>query len=181
MALGSLQKRKFIRWFYLLDANKSGAITEEDSVIVINNQAKLRGWDEEKKAFWVANTHKVWLEIAALCDTNSDGEITLDEWLSSMEQLTAEGVDKAKGVNSIFQNIAGLMCMSHGGVAKPGDYVNFLKAYEALEGVDAKFVFSKLDLDGSGEITKDEIRSLAADFLFSNDPEAPGNWFFGPY
>ena len=129
----------------------------------------------------MANTHKIWLEITKLCDANADGQITLDEWLTSLEKLTAEGVEAAKGINSIFQNVAGLMCMSHGGVAKPSDYANFLKAYEALEGVDADFIFSRLDVNKSGEITKDEIRSLAADFLFSNDPEAPGNWFFGPY
>ncbi len=42
-------------------------------------------------------------------------------------------------------------------------------------------IFPKLDLNGDGGITKDELVELVQQFHGSDDPDAPGNLFFGPY
>lgn len=40
--------------------------------------------------------------------------------------------------------------------------------------------FAKLDLDGDGYISAAEFTRLYLEFFTSEDPEAPGNWFWGP-
>ena len=37
------------------------------------------------------------------------------------------------------------------------------------------------DLDGDGYITHDELVRLFDEFYRSSDPDAPGNWLFGPW
>jgi Ca2+-binding EF-hand superfamily protein len=42
-------------------------------------------------------------------------------------------------------------------------------------------IFAKLDFDGDGKISKNDAMNLVADFYLSDNPQAPGNLFFGPY
>lgn len=41
--------------------------------------------------------------------------------------------------------------------------------------------FGRLDHNGDGYLTADELHQNAAEFFFSNDPAAPGNWLVGPF
>ncbi|MGD1702846.1 hypothetical protein [Dapis sp. BLCC M229] len=41
--------------------------------------------------------------------------------------------------------------------------------------------FNQLYLNGDGGITKDELVEFVQQFHGSDDPDAPGNLFFGPY
>ena len=42
-------------------------------------------------------------------------------------------------------------------------------------------IFAKLDFDRDGKIRKNDYLNLVADFYLSNNPQAPGNLFFGAY
>jgi Ca2+-binding EF-hand superfamily protein len=46
---------------------------------------------------------------------------------------------------------------------------------------DAERHFRHLDLDGDGYLHQSEIVEYLRQFHFSNDPEAPGNRFYGPF
>ena len=41
-------------------------------------------------------------------------------------------------------------------------------------------VFEVLDEDGDGLLSRGEVVRLVKDFYLTNDPEAPGNLFYGP-
>ncbi|WP_327072114.1 EF-hand domain-containing protein [Kitasatospora purpeofusca] len=41
--------------------------------------------------------------------------------------------------------------------------------------------FAKMDRDGNGVISHDEVRAASLEYWTSNDPEARGNWLFGPF
>ena len=41
--------------------------------------------------------------------------------------------------------------------------------------------FARLDLDGDGHISHDEFTQLYLEFFTSDDPEAPGSSFWGPF
>jgi hypothetical protein len=46
---------------------------------------------------------------------------------------------------------------------------------------DKAEIFSKLDFDGDGKIMKNDYLNLVADFYLSDNPQSPGNLFFGAY
>jgi len=50
----------------------------------------------------------------------------------------------------------------------------------SIDAAAADEAFERLDLDGDGVISKDEFARLYLEFFTSEDPEAPGSWFWGP-
>jgi Ca2+-binding EF-hand superfamily protein len=59
------------------------------------------------------------------------------------------------------------------------DYTIWLTAWGITS--DAERHFRHLDLDGDGYLHQSEIVEYLRQFHFSNDPEAPGNRFYGPF
>jgi hypothetical protein len=60
------------------------------------------------------------------------------------------------------------------------DYSGWLTAWLGRDAGDrAKEAFQRLDLDGDGYISAEEMRSIIAQYILSNDSNAPGNWLFG--
>jgi Ca2+-binding EF-hand superfamily protein len=58
------------------------------------------------------------------------------------------------------------------------------KAMYKIHGIDdspGAEIFDKLDFDGDGKIRTNDIMNLIADFYLSDNPQAPGNLFFGYY
>jgi Ca2+-binding EF-hand superfamily protein len=69
-----------------------------------------------------------------------------------------------------------------------GDHViqqdEYTKMYGSLFPLTAEELatgFAKLDRDGNGVISHEEIRAATLEYWTSNDPEARGNWLFGPF
>jgi Ca2+-binding EF-hand superfamily protein len=46
---------------------------------------------------------------------------------------------------------------------------------------DFETAFQKLDRNGNGYLTFDEIIAAGQEFFTSDDPEARGNWLYGDY
>jgi Ca2+-binding EF-hand superfamily protein len=42
-------------------------------------------------------------------------------------------------------------------------------------------IWNKLDPKGKGHLTKDEVMALMQQFCFSQEPNDPGNFVFGPF
>jgi len=51
----------------------------------------------------------------------------------------------------------------------------------AVDEEAAREAFRHLDRDGDGYLTIEECKKAAEEFYRSSDPDAPGNWLFGPY
>jgi Ca2+-binding EF-hand superfamily protein len=46
---------------------------------------------------------------------------------------------------------------------------------------EAADAFRRLDLDRDGYLSREEIFQNMKEYYFTDDPNAPGNWFFGPF
>jgi len=66
------------------------------------------------------------------------------------------------------------------GVISIKEYNIVLKA-QGCSDEDSRHAFAKLDLDGDGRISREEYARAIYDYHVSNDPNAPGNWFYGSF
>ncbi|WP_327381618.1 hypothetical protein [Streptomyces sp. NBC_01207] len=60
----------------------------------------------------------------------------------------------------------------------------YLLLSQAIGGVPAqqmKEAFHRLDRDGNGTLDPAEIDAAVVEFFTSDDPNAPGNWLYGPF
>ncbi len=42
-------------------------------------------------------------------------------------------------------------------------------------------IFARLDIDGDGQISRDELAQRVAEFVASEDERAAGNWLYGEF
>ncbi|MCY0939323.1 EF-hand domain-containing protein [Streptomyces sp. H34-S4] len=49
-----------------------------------------------------------------------------------------------------------------------------------LPEADAREVFRRLDQDGDGLITRDDLLEAIREYYFNDDPESAGSWLLGP-
>jgi Ca2+-binding EF-hand superfamily protein len=60
------------------------------------------------------------------------------------------------------------------------EYKNYLLTIQVTE-AEAADAFRRLDLDRDGYLSREEIFQNMKEYYFTDDPNAPGNWFFGPF
>ncbi|MGK7946060.1 MAG: EF-hand domain-containing protein [Microcystaceae cyanobacterium] len=177
--LSELRKQKLIRFFNILDCNQDGVLSPEDFQQTIDMIIKLRDlkWPdqtyEELHFFWSGFSSR--LQVWA--DRNADGKVTQDEWLWYLEQMLdqfeARYVKRAL-VNIILES----MDFSHDQKVSLEEFSKFYQLYN-FETTESERIFSHLDLDKNGYLTKDELTQLLDEFLYSEDTKAKGNWLFG--
>jgi juvenile hormone diol kinase len=115
-----------------------------------------------------------------LADPSSDQRISLQEWLAFQDQiLGTPGMYESfsKPIGSLVWEI---MDGDGDGAASPSDYAA-IYTWRGLNPQNAVENFKQLDLNGDGLLTLDEIKVLVEQFYRSDDPQQPGNWFFGPF
>lgn len=179
--LSQLRQRKLIRLFQILDRNHDGVLSPQDFNQAIHEITKMRDWKwgtpeyEELYFFWTgfSNRLQVW------SDRNGDGKITPAEWLWYLEQMLDNF--EAHYVKEALINITlKAMDFSDDGKAGFDEFKQLYQIYE-IDAQEAKQIFMKLDLNGDGYLTKNELTSLLNDFLYSEDADSPGNWLWGNF
>ena len=175
------QKQKILKHFSLYDFDKNGVLEKADFEQNLNKMMQGNGWatdSPEYKKVYASFVEKRWASLQKLADPNNDNKITPDEYLQYVDKLLnnpemyeAEIVVPVKG---LFKSMD-----------KDGDGHIDLEEYKNLyanlgfdEGI-APEIFSKLELNYDGHISEDEYLKLIDQFFTSQNPEDPGNLFFG--
>ena len=203
MALSELQKRKLKKLFDLYDIDGSGFITQADYQKMAQSQAELQGYQPGSLEYNIISSQfrTLWNDLQKEIDFNNDGQITLEEflehkdkqlnfnegyrplWLERADTATAQSYERsydqdviAKLTNLIFERVD----VDGSGEISGSEYKNGFLAHLSDESLKDE-VFTKLDLNGDGHLSKQEVLKLVHDYFYSDDPEAPGNWILGPY
>jgi hypothetical protein len=179
--LSELRKRKLIRFFSILDRNQDRVLSPEDFQQTIDMIVKLRDlkWPnpiyEELHFFWSGFSSR--LQVWA--DRNADGKITQKEWLWYLEQMLYQF--EARYVKRALVNIIlEAMDFSQDQNVSAEEFSKFYQLY-GMNKTESEQIFTRLDLDKDGYLTKDELTQLFEEFLYSEDSKAEGNWFFGQF
>lgn len=185
--LTELQQRKILHKFELLDLDDNGLIEYADFQRVVEGLAAAREWNREDPRYQrlLTTNQNLWMALQKHCDADDDGSITPQEWLDYHGQAlhSSREMDRvipgfANTLDAFTAFIHDLLDADGDGVVTEEDYLELSRA-QGLDDVDALRIFDAIDEDRDGNLTLDEVSKLVRQFYLSDDPEAPGNEFFG--
>ncbi|NEP97869.1 EF-hand domain-containing protein [Moorena sp. SIO3F7] len=108
-----------------------------------------------------------WLQD--LVDLNGNGQIELSEWL--------ECLDKRLDYD-FYEAFIKLIDGNEDGKIVIDELRLFYQAYQ-IDTTHIEEAFETLDLNLDSSISKEEFKQIFDQFLYSEDLQAPGNWFLG--
>ncbi len=179
--LTDFQAAKIPNLFNMFDSNRSGTMEQDDIVRIIDGCAAQRGWANSSPEYleFYDTFYGLWIGITTLADKNQDDLIQLDEFLSFFDGLMQDSENYDMVVNGISQAVFKTFDLDDDGKLSLAEYEGFYQTI-GLESGLAQSVYGKLDLNSDGSISVDELTQLVDQFFRSEDPNAPGNEFFGP-
>jgi len=179
--LSDLQKRKLTSMFKAYDFDDDGFLVEADYQKVIDNLAEARGWKPDSPQYETLRDAYmgVWQGLRSHADANRDDRVSFDEMVAYNQGVMESRVRFEGEVLALGGLLFDLADMDGDGQIQPADMASFHRCLG--EDIPSGDVFRRLDTNGDGRISKDEIVRHVSDFYYSSDPDAPGNWLFGPF
>lgn len=177
-----LQRAKQVHFFNVLDYNGDGVLEREDFVAVADRLSDLRGYKEDasKREAVREEILRMWTNAQSLSGTEDEEQLTLEDWLAHEQEVIESDVLINSYIQGLARAIFDTLDEDNDGVISEEEYLNFFRSFRGDEG-DGTAAFQKLDVDGKGYLTRKEFLDVVTEFHLSDDPEAPGNWLFGPY
>ena len=174
-----LQRRKWPNLFKLFDANADGAVSLDDVESMV---ARIAGGQDLTPAspdygelrgrflrFW---------ETLAPADTNNDGRVEPQEWISFWSGVASAGRPYRDVVQPVSETVFGLLDANGDGQITYDEFRHFYGATGVGED-HAREIFARLGRNTADSISREEAMVLTDQFFVGDDPDAPGNWFFG--
>ncbi|NUP02572.1 MAG: hypothetical protein HOV96_41120 [Nonomuraea sp.] len=176
-----LLNHKLDRAFDHIDANGNGVVERED---LLGLGARLLvGFGESPTSVTgnrlVDSFDGIWATLARTLERDGDSGIARPDFRGGMAAAFVTG-DLYEPVFRPATMAVAQLCDGDGdGLIGPGEFRTMLSAFgTAYDDVDE--AFDRLDRQGRGALTLDELVTAAEEFYRSSDPNAAGNWLFGP-
>ncbi|MEW9548875.1 EF-hand domain-containing protein [Nonomuraea sp. NPDC050783] len=176
-----LLSHKLDRAFDHIDANRNGVVERED---LLGLGARiLVGFGESPTsvtgASLVESFDGIWSTLARTLDRDGDSGISRPDFRSAMLSAFVTGDHYEPVFRPAAVAVAELCDGDRDGEIRPGEFRTMLSAFGvAYDDVDE--AFDRLDREGRGTLTVAELVAATSDYYRSADPNAAGNWLFGP-
>ncbi len=177
-----LQKVKQVHYFNVLDYNDDGVLEKQDFVGVADRLAEMRGYEDGSSKHTAIRQEilRMWTNARALSGKEGKTQITLEDWLAHEQEVLDSNVLIHSYVQGIARVIFDILDADNDGVISEEEYLKFFQSFRGDED-DGKLAFQKLDPDEKGHLTRKQFLEAVTEFHLSDDPDARGNWLFGPY
>ena len=173
--------RKFSALFARCDRNGDGVLSEEDFRAQAQHIQQIFGWadDDRRTKRLFADRGELFHRLVSGADKDRSGTVSLPEFLRYFERQIV--VFRAAGAASPWllsscRDLIDLIDRDNSGSICAEEFAKLLSAQGSS--ADAATLFGKLDRNGDGRLTLDELLALSFEFMTSDDPQAPGNQFF---
>ncbi len=180
--LTDFQQRKLMKLFSMYDADCDGLIVGEDFDNVAKQLATIANWSARSpKGLTLFNQFsQEWQCLQKASDTDGDRKISLDEWFVYYEGVLGDEKQYQERVRSLTALVFDVFDQDGNQKMSQDEWANLLRVYH-VSPIYVPAIFSRLDGDGDGFLSREDVTQAMDDFFYSNDPESPGNQMFGPY
>ncbi|UGY92311.1 EF-hand domain-containing protein [Streptomyces gobiensis] len=124
---------------------------------------------------------RLWEGLRKFADADGDGRVSEAEYRRAFTELIVKQPGAFDAAYAPF--VSTLMAMAdHDGDGRldRDEYRSWFVTAFGITEHDADTAFDKVDADGDGHVTEEEMVAAIRDYYFSNDPDASGNWLLGP-
>lgn len=176
-----LRQRKLDRAFGHVDVNGEGEIGRED---LLGLGARiLVGFGESPTSVTgrklVDSFDAIWSAVTAETGGGRDGRLTREQFHAGMTAAFIDGDRFEPVFRPAAQAVAELCDGDRDGRIGPAEFRTMLSAFgTSYDDIDA--AFDRLDLDGEGTLAVGDLVAASRQFYADDDPNAPGNWLYGP-
>jgi Ca2+-binding EF-hand superfamily protein len=176
-----LLNHKLDRAFEHIDARGEGVIERED---LLGLGARLLvGFGESPTSVTgngiVDGFDGIWSALSAALGRDGDSRISREEFHCAMTGAFISGDQYETVFRPAMAAVAELCDDDADGLIGPREFRTMLSAFgTAYDDVDE--AFDRLDRAGRGALTVEELIEAARQFYVGDDPNAAGNWLYGP-
>lgn len=180
--LTALQQRKLARLFMLYDVDRNGFIEQTDFEQIAHRTALAMAHQPGSLEYTTLHSQYMtgWARLLQLGDRDHDQRLTLAEYCAAYDKMLAQPEQFTAMMMAIVKTIITLLDTDKDGKVSVPEYTAYLLGWRTTE-AELIETFHRLDHNGDGYLTADELRQNAEEFFFSDDPTAPGNWLVGPF
>jgi len=191
--LTDFQKRKLMKLFSMYDACNLGVLKISDFEQLAQRLADLRGWqpdtipyeDITSKYLLLWNRMRSEIKHKVLSQENIEeattqirSQVSLEEWFIYYD-IVLNDPSYHEETLALTETVFTVVDTDESGHLDQQEWANFFRVYN-IPVIYVAETFTRIDLDGNGVLTKDEVLTMIKEFYFSNDPEVSGNYMFGP-
>lgn len=185
MPLTELQKRKLMKLFCMYDAKNLGVLKLSDFEQLAQRLADLRGWKANTPAYEETLNRYVllqWNRIRALIQQKLNrlhsNHIRLEDWLAYYDIVLNDKTYQDE-LMMLPEAVFNVVDVDESGLLDKREWADLFRVYN-IPVIYVEETFNRIDVDGDGVLSKEEVLSMIQDFLYSSDPDKPGNYMFGP-
>ncbi|WP_194833223.1 EF-hand domain-containing protein [Nocardia sp. XZ_19_369] len=123
---------------------------------------------------------QLWGRLASAGDVNIDGSVDLAEYKEAFAEgllVTEESFEQ--GYRPFLEAIMAIADVDGDGKLNAEEYVRWTGTLMHLPADDARENHRRLDTDGDGFVTTDDLLQAIHDYYFDENPEGVGSWLLG--
>ncbi|MEH2210439.1 EF-hand domain-containing protein [Nostoc sp.] len=175
-----LLDRKFDVCFTHADVNGNGILEQADVLALAARVATYLGepMGSPKTQKLFQTFEHFWTHVQAKMDVDNDGQVTPEEWRNGLKSFAEDSEAYKSAFHPLAKAIFTICDRDDNGFLEQSEFAKFHQAF-GCKAANSQLAFQKLDSNGNGQLTVDELLIAWQEYYTSSDQNAGGNWLYG--